>query len=369
MKRRALEGMDERIREHAAVLVEWCGDIEAGDDVVIAVDERAHELGVAVAEKLGAVGAHPVTTYVSDEMERAYLRARDRDFDETPAHELALYEETDSVLLLVGSRNTTAFADVPQEVRYAWPTEAVREAWLATDWVKTIHPTRAHAQQAGMAYETYQDFVYDAVLRDWRAFADEMAELKSLLDAGSEVRIMKERDDTDITLSIEGRKAVVADGSTNLPSGEVYTVPADTTGEIYFDVPLTVQGRRIQGVWFRFEDGELIDYTAETGETALGELLETDAGARRLGELGIGMNRGIDRFTDNVLFDEKMGGTIHLAIGSAYNECLPDGEEGNQSAIHTDLITDMTRGDTQLEIDGTVIQRNGTFRWEDGFDR
>ncbi|ELY88328.1 aminopeptidase [Natrialba taiwanensis] len=360
--------MDERIREHAAVLVEWSGSIKAGNDVVIAVGEGAHELGVAVAEKLGAVGAHPVTTYVSDEIERAYLRAHDCDFDETPAHELALYEETDSVLLLVGSRNTATFADVPQEVRHAWPTEAVREAWLATDWVKTVHPTRAHAQQAGMTYEAYQDFVYDAVLRDWGAFADEMAELKTLLDAGSEVRIVKGMDDTDITMSIEGRKAVIADGSGNLPSGEVYTVPSDTTGEVYFDVPMTVQGRRVQGVRLRFEDGEVVDHAAETGETALGELLETDAGARRLGELGVGMNRGIDRFTDNILFDEKMDGTVHLAVGSAYNECLPDGEKGNQSAIHTDLITDMTREETRLEVDGEVIQCNGTFRWEEGFD-
>lgn len=360
--------MDERIREHASLLVNWSAHIKQGDNVVVAVGESAHDLGVAVAEKLGAIGANIVTTYVSDEVNRAYLRAYDGNFEENPAQELALYENTDSVLVLVGSRNTTALSDVPSDALHAWPTEAVREAWLATDWVKTLHPTRAHAQQAGMAYEEYQEFVYDAVLRDWGELAEEMAELKDLLDAGSEVRLVKEGDDTDVTMPIEGRTAAIGDGSINLPDGEVYTVPKDTEGTVHFDVPMTIQSRRVHGVRLVFEDGEVVDYSAETGEVALGDLLATDAGACQHGELGFGMNRGIDRFTDNILFDEKMGGTVHLAVGSAYSECLPEGEEGNQSAIHTDLITDMTREGTWVEVDGEVVQRNGLFRWEDGFE-
>ena len=119
--------------------------------------------------------------------------------------------------------------------------------------------------------------------------------------------------------------------------------------------------------WLTFEDGAVVDFAAETGEDALASVLDTDPGARRLGELGVGMNRGIDRFTDSILFDEKMAGTIHLALGRAYDACLPDGESGNESAVHTDLITRMGEG-SRLVVDGETVQRDGVFRWEDGFE-
>ncbi|MDQ2055704.1 aminopeptidase [Halobellus sp. H-GB7] len=364
--------MDERIREHAEILVDWSARIEEGDDVVVSVAEGAHDLAVAVAEVLGERGANVVTTYASEEVSRAYLRAHAGDFDEAPAHELALYENADSVLALGGGRNTFATADVDGETRQAAAraNQRVREARLATDWVSTVHPTRSLAQQAGMSYEAYQDFVYEAILRDWESLAEEMSRVKDVLDAGSEVRLVS--GDTDLTMSIEGRNAVnsaasVAYDSHNLPSGEVFTAPYDTEGEVRFDVPMTISGARVRDVWLRFEDGEVVDFTAAAGEDTLADLIDTDAGARRLGELGIGMNRGIDRVTDNILFDEKMGDTVHLALGRAYDACVPAGESGNDSAIHTDLITDVSEN-SRLEVDGDVIQRNGRFYWEDGFE-
>ncbi|AGB33204.1 peptidase M29 aminopeptidase II [Natrinema pellirubrum DSM 15624] len=364
--------MDERVREHAEVLVDWSARVEAGDDVVVSVGPDAHELAVAVAEKLGERGANLLATYSSGEITRAYLQAHDDAFDETPAHELALVENADVYLSLGGGRNTSATADVPGERRRAY-TEArneIRETRLGTCWVSTAHPTRSLAQQANMAYEEYQDFAYDAILRDWESLADEMAQLKDLLDAGSEVRLVSS--DTDLTMSIEGRTAVnsaasVAYDSHNLPSGEVFTAPYATEGEVTFDVPMTIRGEAVRDVRLEFADGAVVDYDAEQGGDVIGDVLETDDGARRLGELGIGMNRGIDRYTDNILFDEKMGDTVHLALGRAYDACLPDGEAGNDSSVHVDLITDVS-ADSRLEIDGEVVQRNGTFRFEDGFD-
>jgi aminopeptidase len=221
-----------------------------------------------------------------------------------------------------------------------------------------------------MSYEAYRDFVYDAVLRDWEALAGEMQQLKKILDAGSEVRLVAE--DTDITMSIEGRTAVnsaasVAYDSHNLPSGEVFTAPYATEGTVHFDVPMTISGSRVRDVTLRFADGRVVEHSAAVGESTIGDILDTDEGARRLGELGIGMNRGIDRVTDNILFDEKMGDTVHLAVGRAYDACLPEGESGNDSAVHVDLITDVSEN-SRLEVDGEVVQRNGRFRWEDGFD-
>ncbi|MFC6992723.1 aminopeptidase [Haladaptatus sp. GCM10025707] len=364
--------MDERVREHARTLVNWSARIERGDYVVVNVGEDAHDLGVAVAEELGNVGATMFVTYGSGEMLRAYLKNHDGDFEDVAGPELAAYQNADSVLFLGGGRNTTELADVRSEVRQAYnrATNEAREARMDTDWVSTVHPTRSLAQQAGMAFAEYKDFVYNAVLRDWESLAEEMAQMKEILDEGSEVRLVKE--DTDLTMSIEGRIAVnsgasVAYDSHNLPSGEVFTAPYDTEGTVYFDVPMTLNGKRVRDVHLTFEDGEVTDFSAGQNEAVLEEILNTDVGARRLGELGIGMNRGIDRFTDSILFDEKMGDTVHLAVGRAYDSNLPEGEEGNKSAVHVDMITDMSE-DSRIEVDGEVVQRNGVFRWEDGFE-
>ena len=375
--------MDERVREHAEVLVDWSARVEAGDRVVMDVAEGAHDLAVAVAEKLGERGATLLATYGSDEVSRAYLRAHDGEFAENDP-KLAMLEAADVYLRLGGGRNTTATADVSADRRRAAAkaNKRVREARMDTDWVSTVHPTRSLAQGAGMAYEEYRDFVYDAVLRDWESLAGEMANMKEALDAGSEVRIETDRTDrdggrgpsrcTDLTMSIENRTAVnsaasVAYDSHNLPSGEVFTAPYDPEGEVFFDVPMTIDATRVQDVWLQFEGGEVVDFEAGQGEDAVASVLDTDEGARRLGELGIGMNRGIDRFTDSILFDEKMGDTVHLALGRAYDSCLPEGETGNDSAVHVDLITDVSE-DSRLLVDGEVVQRNGTFRWEEGFE-
>ncbi|QAU13375.1 aminopeptidase [Halorubrum sp. BOL3-1] len=385
--------MDGRVREHAEVLVDWSARVEAGDDVVVSVAEDAHELGVAVAEALGERGANVTTLYGSSEVSRAYLKGVETrveeetgegetdavdadDFDSDPAVDRAIFEAADAYLRIGGGRNTTATAGVDGDTRRAYATarKGAREARMDTDWVSTVHPTRSLAQQAGMAYEEYREFVYDAVLRDWEALADEMARMKDILDSGEEVRVVTERDDapdTDVTMSIAGRTAVnsaasVAYDSHNLPSGEVFSAPYDTEGEVFFDVPMTIDATRVRNVRLAFEGGEVVDFSAEAGEDALADVLDTDPGARRLGELGIGMNRGIDRFTDSILFDEKMGDTVHLAVGRAYDACLPEGESGNDSAVHVDMITDVS-GDSRMAVDGEVVQRNGTFRWEEGF--
>ncbi|RRJ28945.1 aminopeptidase [Halocatena pleomorpha] len=364
--------MDERIHEHARILTDWSADIGAGDNVVMIVENGAHELAVAVAEQVGQRNGNLLTKYTSGEIDRAYLRAHEGEFDSDPAHALSLYENADVVLSLNAGHNTNAWTDIPHDTKQAYDTatQAVREARLDTDWVKTIHPTRALAQQAGMAYETYQDFVYDAIIRDWEGLATEMDRLKRRLDAGSEVAIQTAAG-TDVTMSIEDRLAVnsaatVRYDSHNLPSGEVFTAPTDTDGTVVFDVPLTYYGERLERATLTFEDGRVVDYAGDN-EDVLAEILTTDDGAKRLGELGIGMNRGIDRFTNNILFDEKMGDTVHMALGRAYEACLPDDQTGNQSAVHVDMIADMST-DATIEIDGEIIQRNGTFRWEEEFD-
>jgi len=363
--------MDERVREHARILIEWSARIEAGDDVVVRVGPDAHDLAVAVAEELGQRDANVVTTYASGEVTRAYLRAHEGDFEVDPEYERALLENADAVLTLGGGRNTAATTDVPGERRQAYDKarQEIRKARLDSKWVLTEHPTRSLAQQAGMSYEAYQEFVYDAINRDWEALAEKQATVKERLDDASEVRLVS-GSETDLTMSVEGRVAVNSAASVdydshNLPSGEVFTAPYATDGEVTFDVPMTINGRRVKDVRLEFEDGEVVDYAAAQGEDAITEVVETDDGARRLGELGIGMNRGIDRVTDNILFDEKMGDTVHLALGRAYASNFPEGSEGeaNESAVHVDLITDMSE-DSRIEVDGETIQEDGQFWFE-----
>ncbi|GAA0272327.1 aminopeptidase [Halobacterium noricense] len=366
--------MDPRIEDHAEVLVDWSARVDAGDDVVLRVGPDAHELAVAVAETVGERGANLVSVYDSNELQRAWALAHGDDFDEDPEYELALYENADVVLSIGGGRNTSEGSDIPAETRRAQSKarQGIREARMDTDWVSTVHPTRSLAQQANMSFAEYREFAYDAILRDWESLADQMANMKEILDAGSEVRLVKE--DTDLTMSIENRTAVnsaasVEYDSHNLPSGEVFTAPHATEGEVFFDVPMTIRGERVQDVHLTFEDGEAVDYSAAQNESVVGEVLDTDEGSRRLGELGIGMNRGIDQFTDSILFDEKMGDTVHLAVGRAYESNYPEGheDEANDSAVHVDMITDVSE-DSFLEVDGEVVQRDGTFRWEDGFE-
>jgi aminopeptidase len=362
--------MDDRVREHAELLVDWSARVEAGDRVVVGVDDGTHELAVAVARELGERGAVPTFLDDGDELERAYCRGATT-FAE-PDHERALFETADVYLGLRGGRNTAALADVPGEKRQARgeASATLREARLATDWVTTVHPTRSLAQAAGMSIEAYREFVYDATLRDWAALEAETDRLKRLLDEGSRLRVVAP--DTDLELSIEDRTAVnsvasVAHDSHNLPSGEVFTAPADVEGQVHFSVPRTVGGRRVEELTLVFEDGEVVDFSAVRGEDAVAELLDTDAGARRAGEVGVGTNRGIDRFTDNVTFDEKVAGTVHVALGRAYDANLPEGESGNDSQVHVDLIADLRDGG-RLEVDGELVQRDGLFRWEEGFE-
>jgi aminopeptidase len=208
-----------------------------------------------------------------------------------------------------------------------------------------------------MSLTEYKDFVYSAMIRDWDAEVDRMRKLKSDMDNASEVRLMGK--DTDLSFSIKGRTAVIDDAKYNLPGGEVFTAPLDdsATGKIYYDLP-SLYGKEVTDIRLTFDKGVVVDYSASKNESLLKELIETDEGSRRLGEFRIGTNRGINRFTKRILFDEKMAETVHLAIGRAYKECGGI----NKSAVHWDMIKTMKPG--EIIMDGKTVQKDGKFSWE-----
>jgi aminopeptidase len=354
--------MDPRVREHAEIVADWSTGVQEGDQVLVECQEGGEPLAEALVGEIAERGGQPLVVLSSSSASRAFLRRADaKTVAAEPAHVRAAMEASDVVVHVRAGENTREMNDVDGEQlkRRRKANEDIREIRLGKRWCLTMHPTESLAQEAGMSTEEFQELYYDAVLIDWEAFAEEIRRVADRFEDADEVRVVGE--DMDLTMPVHGRTFVASIGDHNLPSGETFTAPVleGTEGEAYMDLPAVVQGREVQGLHMVFEDGEVVDWSAERGEDAVLDLLETDEGARHLGELGIGMNRGIDRPTRNILLDEKMGGTIHLALGRAYKEC--EGE--NESAVHQDFITTMGEG-SRIEVDGEVVQRDGTFWYE-----
>ena len=234
-------------------------------------------------------------------------------------------------------------------------------------WVLTLFPTQARAQEAEMSLEDYEDFVFEAMalsyedpVRYWHEKVKERDRLIEKLKPADEIRLLAPG--TDLTLSVKGREYINDDGRYNMPGGEVATGPVEDSanGEIFFGLPMTVSGREVSGVRLRFEGGRIVESSAEKGEEYLDAMLDADAGARYLGEIGIGTNYGITRSTGSGLFDEKIGGTVHLAIGYSFAET--GGK--NLSSVHWDMICDLREGG-EIYVDGELIQKDGSFI---GFD-
>ncbi|GAB7013081.1 aminopeptidase [Halolamina salina] len=359
--------MDDRIQRHAEILVDHCTDVSAGENVAVSGPPVAEELLIAVAEKLGEVGANASTRLVSQRASRAYRRAIDPDDVELSEHVLAMAEETDVMINVGGATNTHETGDVDPETNaaFAAANKAVQEARMGSRWVTTAFPAPGNAQDAEMSTPAYEEFVWSAIDKDWEQQREFQAQMVEILEDASEVRIVS-GDTTDVTMRVDGMLPQNDYGEKNMPGGEVYTAPIKDSveGEVLFDKPLMAQGREVEGVQLTFEDGKVVDHAAEKNEDVLTEMLDTDEGARYLGELGIGMNRDIDRFTYNMLFDEKMGDTVHMAIGRAYEWTVPEDRERNDSAVHMDMIVDMSE-DSRIEVDGEVVQEDGTFVFEE----
>jgi aminopeptidase len=226
-----------------------------------------------------------------------------------------------------------------------------------------MYPTNAHAGDAEMSLADFADFYFRACLADdedpldaWRRTSEECHRLADWANGREQVRIVAEG--TDLRLGIAGRRFIAADGKHNMPDGEFFTGPVEDSaeGEVSFHLPATIGGREVAGVRLRFEGGKVVDASADRGEEYLISMLDTDEGARRLGELGIGTNFGIERGTRSILLDEKIGGTVHLAVGASY----PETGGQNESAVHTDLVCDLRQGGS-LEVDGETLQENGRF--------
>ena len=350
----------------ARLLCDYCLDVQPGQQVLVRSTTLAAPLLLALQRELLEREAWPLLrTELPGAGEAWWEAARDRHLDGFPPAELTEAEQADARLVIQAPENTTALAGVdPARIaRAARARATVREAGLRRRWCGTLWPTAAGAQRAGMGTAEFAGFVRRATFLDrddpeaaWRELHETQARLIERLREASELRI--EAEGTDLRLRVAGRTWVNSDGRRNMPSGEVFTGPVEDSaeGRIRFTVPSSPRGVELAGIELELRAGRVVDARAERGQEYLLATLDTDAGARALGEIGIGTNSGIDRPVGAILLDEKIGGTVHLALGRSY----PETGGLNESGVHWDMICDLRAGG-RLSADGEVIQQDGAF--------
>jgi aminopeptidase len=351
-------------RAFARLLTGYCLEVEPGQQVVISSTTLAAPLLLELQRELLARDAWPLLRVeLPGQAETFWDAARDRHLDEISPAALAEAEGTDASLRIQAPDNTQALAgvDPARSARAARAAAPMREAMLARRWCLTIWPTPALAQQAGMGTAAFGALVERALFLDrpdpvaaWRELHDRQERLVERLSRASELRI--EAEGTDLRLQVEGRTWINSDGKRNMPSGEVFTGPHETSaeGRIRYTIPSSPRGTLVSGIELEFRAGEVVAASAERGDDVLQSALGTDPGARRLGEIGIGTNFGLDRAVGNILLDEKIGGTVHLAVGRSY----PETGGINESAVHWDMICDLRRGG-RLTADGEPVVQDG----------
>jgi aminopeptidase len=344
----------------AALLCDWCLEVGEGQQVIVSSTTLAEPLARALHTAVLDRGAWPLLRLSPPEAGADFYRhARATHLDGFAAIELAELQAADAVLVITAPANTRALVGVDAALltRASSARRQLQETRLSKRWCGTLWPTAGLAQEARMSEHDYAKFVTGALFLDrddpaaaWRELSERQARLIEVLAEAQEVRI--EADGTDLRLRVGGRRWINSDGRRNMPSGEIFTGPVEDSanGTIRFSLPSNPRGTEVTGVELTFVDGQVTDFRADRGLEYLRAALATDPGARFLGEIGIGTNPGIDRATGSTLLDEKIAGTVHLALGRSY----PETGGRNQSALHWDLICDLREGG-HLSADGQML--------------
>ena len=365
--------MDSTVRSMAEVLVSYSVGVKPGDWVLIQSGMQGERLVTECARAVLKAGGHPTPVFQSEDFLETLLKCGNEDqLTFIAPSTRAMYDLMDVSISISAPVNSRALAGVEAERMVAMRraqgellrTRLRRSAAGEARWTVTAFPTHAGAQDAGMSLAEYEAFIFRACLLDrpdpvaaWRALAAEQQRLVDRLDAASELHIVGEG--TDLTVGVSGRKWVNSDGHRNFPSGEVFTSPVEESAEgtICFNFPASYGGKDVPDVCLKFQAGTVVDASARQNEEFLLQMLDMDEGSRRLGEVAFGSNYGITAFTKNVLFDEKIGGTMHLALGRSY----PETGGVNESSIHWDMVLDLRRSG-RVTVDGHPFSLDGRFQ-------
>ena len=360
---------DPRVTKLAQVLVRYSLNLQPGDQFYLSSTDLAQELTEAVYKEAILAGAHVlVMNRVRGLPEIFFKYANEEQLTYVPPVQRMILESFDATLQIGAEHNTRALSGVDPERQKIVRKSGAELMQLAMGraargefkWCYTVFPTNASAQEADMSLEEYEDFVFKAGLLHlddpvaaWKEEARRQERLMNWLNGKNEI-ILK-GSNIDLKMSINGRNFIGAAGKENFPDGEIFTSPVEQSvnGWVRYGYPALYGGREVVDIELWFEDGKVVKETARKGEELLTALLNTDDGSRILGELGIGTNYGIQRFTKNMLFDEKIGGTVHLAVGSGFPEC---GSQNN-SGLHWDMLCNMA--ESEILVDGELFYKDG----------
>jgi aminopeptidase len=355
---------DPRVDAYAKLLAERCLDVQPGMEVLIRTTHLATPAVLALQREIARRGAHPILRigFVMWPTNPPWAaEAPEELLGELSEIDRFSVDRMDARITMDAPENTLDGTDLPAE-RFQLLKRAEHYFYRRTmageiPWVSCAYPTEGLAQAAGLTLRQFEDVLYGACLIDWDREAERMLRYADEFDAAHEVRIVGAG--TDLRLSLAGRQGEVDQGHTNMPGGEFFYSPVEDSAEgvIEFpEFPASYQGHQFAGIQLVFRDGTVVEASATKNESMLHALLDRDAGARRIGELGIGCNPGITRPTNHVLFDEKIDGSVHLALGQSYEKV--GGK--NESSIHWDIVKDL-RTAGRIELDGKPVQENG--RW------
>lgn len=364
---------DPRMLKLAEILVHYSAAVQPGDWVVIQADTLALPLVTEVQRLVTLAGGNGTVLLAADELDEAFLgAASDAQLAWIAPTEAAINAQADVSIRISAPSNTRALTGLdPARARLRQHarrdmlrTRMQRAAEGRLRWVLTQFPCPAFAQEADMSLREYEDFVYAATFADqpdpvaaWRGIHSTQQRLVDWLAGKQQVTVRGPH--IDMTLSIAGRTFINSDGRRNMPSGEIFTGPVEdsASGWVTFSYPAIRGGHEVEGVEFEFKHGRVVQARARKNQAYLLSQLDSDPGARYLGEFAVGTNYGIQRFTKSILFDEKIGGTLHMAVGAGY----PETGSQNQSSVHWDFICDM-RHDSAIWVDGELFYKDGQFQ-------
>ena len=354
---------DKRAQELAKIAVEYSINVKPKEKVIISGGAESIPFLKELYKQIIKKEAYPIVKVgLPDIADFFYKNAKDHQIEFFPDYWFNTVKDADCFIGVYTESNTRELTNVPGEKisRRQKVTEPI--STYIVDGKPDIrrltmaYPCRAHAQEASMSLQEWENYVYDSCLIEWREFAKTLTKRNKKFEEGKEVELKGEG--VDLKFSIKGQNSVADKGEENMPGGEIFMAPDKKTleGEIKFDYPRIYSGQKISGVWLKFEKGEIVDFDAEEGKDILKEIIKTDKNSKYIGEFGIGCNPDITQYTNNLLFDEKIDGTIHLAIGKAYKE----NGGGNDSAVHVDIVKDMSN--CKLILDGETVQENKEWK-------
>jgi aminopeptidase len=363
---------DARVEKLAQILVDHSAEIKPGDRVAIEATTAAQPLVRALCATILERGGFPhLLLELPDQEEILFAHANDAQLDATPTFRKLAYDQFESRIRIHSATNPRALSgiDPARQRRHQKANASILETQMrrgadrSFKWVTTLFPTEGYAIEAEMSLSNFEDFVYRACHADQTdpvAYWNKVeASQKKIIDRiEGHDQVVLRGPNVDLSLSIKGRKFLNAAGKSNMPDGEVFTGPVEDSlnGFVRFSYPAIYSGVLVEGVELTFSNGKVAKAQAEKNQPFLLEMLESDPGARYVGEFAIGTNYEIDRFSHNILFDEKLGGSFHMALGAGY----PETGSHNKSIIHWDMICGMQK-DSEILVDGDVVYKNGKF--------